>query len=79
MRCQHHHLAAGISAAHFREQFLARHPRHHEVRQHDVEARQRQQLDRALAYSRLFDGEALFAQSVCGYLAFEIVVFNDQY
>ena len=79
MRGQHDHLAAGIGAAHFREQFLARHPRHHEVGQHDVEARQRQQLDRALADRRLFDGESLFAQSVGGYLAFEIVVFNDQY
>ena len=52
VRRQHHHLAAGIGAAHFREQLLARHPRHHEVGQHDVETRQRQQLDRALADSR---------------------------
>jgi len=79
VRGQHHHLAGRIGAAHFREQLLARHPRHHEVRQHDVETRQRQQLDRALADRSLFDCESLFAQRVRGDLAFEVVVFNDQH
>ena len=40
---------------------------------------QPEQFQRALADRGFLDGKAFFAQRLGGYLAFEVVVFDDQY
>ena len=79
MRGQQDHLRARIDRAHLREEFVARHPRHHEVSEHHVELAQPEAFERALAGRGFLDVEAFFAERVGGYLTFEIVVFYDEY
>jgi len=79
VRGENDHLAGRVCGAHFGEQFLAGHARHHQVGKHDVEAGGPQQLHRALSGRGLLNRKTLVAQGFSGYFALQVVVFNDQH